>query len=668
MRAVVRYLSRDEAADGFGGREEGAVVTIDRDKTWAAGQRFLQRGQPDKAIAEFERIAAEDPSDLRAPLKIGDLELQRGNVEGARRNFLRVADAYMAQGFWSKAAALLKQIAHVDAGDVQIQSLLAEVYEKQGLAAESNQQWLLLAQIHDKAARAQAAKAALLHIESLDHGDVEMALAWAQIAARVGLGAEAKTRLTQLAAHLKAEGRHRPWSLVGAHLLELEPQASGLACQLARYHMAGGQPAEALGTLRLAFRASPNDQDVMQLLAEAFEALGQIDKALAVWVELCAQARRRGQVRSLERLLGQVLRLSPTHAEAKAEFERLVAAHGGGVPLARHGVRAPQERAADRALAPSEVAPLLLEARVFHRYRLVTRAREYVARVLAAYPDHAEARALDDSYRQEQAQRRAQRDAAAAPRPPTEQTAPAIRPDPVDGAPPDAEAHRPDHQNAARPAPTLMLAAEPAAPPSAPVAVFSLDVSPDAPPPEALRPPPSAAVMRATLGSSLSSTETGLNVDALDALIAAAASENAASDPSMAPDPVEAALGALAHSTAPDEDASARALQMGVAYKDMDLLGDALAQFEVAKAYPPLAADAWLHTAACLQQKGELGAAMAALDAGLAVPAASDAQRARLQTARSQAEALPTQTDPTVVPPASPVDNAAPMDGEAGGR
>lgn len=639
-------------------------MTIDREKIWAAGQRFLQRGQPDKAIAEFERIVAEDPDDLRAPLKIGDLELQRGNLEGARRNFLRVTDAYMAQGFWSKAAALLKQIAHVDATDVQVQTLLAEVYEKQGLAAESNQQWLRLAQLHEQVGRVSEAKDALSHIDPLEPGDVELALGWSHVAAKVGLAKEAKARLTQLAGHLQQEGRQRPWSLVAAHLLELEPQATALGCQLARYHMSLGQPAEALATLRLAFRASPADQDLMQLLAEAFESLSQTDKALAVWVELAAQARRRGQVRSLERLLGHVLRLSPGHLEATAELERLVAAHGGGAPVARHGGRRPDARPADRALAPSEVAPLLLEARVFHRYRLVARAREYVARVLTAYPDHAEARALDDNYRQEQEARRAQRSGPASFAPTPAPTAPMIHLDAVDGVP----------AQAAAPAATLLLPPEPQAPPAdaappaaAPVAMFALDISPDAPAPSASAAPTALAPVRITLGSSLSSTETGLNVDALDALIAAAASESAPPDSPLAPDPVEAALGALAPSPAA-EDGFARTLQMGVAYQDMDLLGDALAQFEQVKAHAPLAAEAWLHVAACLRKKGELSAALAALDAGLAVVTASDAQRARLTQARAEAQASVTHTDPALRPPQDAAADAPPMDAKASDR
>ena len=46
---------------------------MNRNKTIAAAQKFVQKGQLAKAIREYLKIVEEDPRDVRIWLKIGDL-------------------------------------------------------------------------------------------------------------------------------------------------------------------------------------------------------------------------------------------------------------------------------------------------------------------------------------------------------------------------------------------------------------------------------------------------------------------------------------------------------------------------------------------------------------------------------------------------------------------
>ena len=51
-----------------------------KDKALAAAQKFLERGQHEKALAEFARVVQEDPRDTRTWLKMAEIHARRGSV------------------------------------------------------------------------------------------------------------------------------------------------------------------------------------------------------------------------------------------------------------------------------------------------------------------------------------------------------------------------------------------------------------------------------------------------------------------------------------------------------------------------------------------------------------------------------------------------------------
>ena len=52
-------------------------MAVNRTKVLEAAQKFLSKGQYDKAIAEYQKLVSEDPRDVRTLLKIGDLHTRR---------------------------------------------------------------------------------------------------------------------------------------------------------------------------------------------------------------------------------------------------------------------------------------------------------------------------------------------------------------------------------------------------------------------------------------------------------------------------------------------------------------------------------------------------------------------------------------------------------------
>jgi len=128
-------------------------VSTNKDKIRASAQKYLQKGQVDKAIKEFERLVEEDPKDVRTLLKIGDLQTRIGEHAAATHTYGRVAQFYSEQGFFLKAVAVYKQILKIDPTLVDVNLKLAELYHQLGLMSDASQQYRQISQIYESLGR-----------------------------------------------------------------------------------------------------------------------------------------------------------------------------------------------------------------------------------------------------------------------------------------------------------------------------------------------------------------------------------------------------------------------------------------------------------------------------------------------------------------------------------
>lgn len=113
-------------------------------------QKYIQKGQIDKAIEEYERILRIDPKDFKLRQKLGDLYLRKGKKNEAINQYLNVADIYIKDGFYLKAIAIYRQILRTDPTKYDIYEKLADLYKKLGLTGDALTQLRSLAEIQEK--------------------------------------------------------------------------------------------------------------------------------------------------------------------------------------------------------------------------------------------------------------------------------------------------------------------------------------------------------------------------------------------------------------------------------------------------------------------------------------------------------------------------------------
>src|SRR5690606_31346013 len=99
----------------------------------------------DKAIVELRKVVADDPTDVRTLLRIGDLHLKLEQFEDAIATYEQVGDYYYREGFSVKAIAVYKQIRgiirrhaeHLEGRYGHIVPRLAEIYTQLGLTSDA---------------------------------------------------------------------------------------------------------------------------------------------------------------------------------------------------------------------------------------------------------------------------------------------------------------------------------------------------------------------------------------------------------------------------------------------------------------------------------------------------------------------------------------------------
>ncbi|HMI91503.1 MAG TPA: tetratricopeptide repeat protein, partial [Polyangiales bacterium] len=383
-------------------------MSIDRAKAQKAAQKYLAKGQIDRAISEYEKVVTSDPSDARSLLKLGDLYTRQGDNRGAVGAYRKVAAQYAAQGFFLKAVAVYKQILKLDGNDLAAIEALADMYEKLSLASDALAAYEQVADAHARAGKPEKALLALGRMAELDKENVAAWIRYAEALSKADRIDEASNAFRRGADLLKQQGRMEDFIKVTERLLFHSHEDLDRARELAGIYIARGQPKSALAHLQTCFKVDPRDVATLELLARAFAALDQTPKAISVYRELArvhAEAERTVEEADALRAL---LDLAPHDADTARRLQVLEAATApeDAVELLEDGdddvviVDDDEPARSGMSSAPpnpdvereAQIARLMAECEVFLRYGLRDKVIAQLGRVLDLDPAHLDAR------------------------------------------------------------------------------------------------------------------------------------------------------------------------------------------------------------------------------------------------------------------------------------
>jgi pilus assembly protein FimV len=418
-------------------------VVTKKDKYLAAAQKFLERGILDKALAEFLRAVQEDAKDTRTWLRIAEIHVKRGDNEKATEVYLRTAGLYVEQGFFQRAVAVYKNIIKLSPSYTDAYLKLADIYKQLGLLSDAMQQYDLAAAAFNRIGRSKEALAVLRQIVDLNPDQAIPRIKVAEAAFQGGMVDEAVLEFERAGDLLRAQGRMDEYLRVAERLLTLRPDNVELGKQVARIYVERNNGRFALAKLQIAFKLDPRDSETLDLLARAFEQLGQVDKAVSVLRELAKVFGDTGRANERMGAWKRISVLDPKDADARAALASRASVAYQDPPVARPAPPPPaaerpqrqrgmaitfsemavpqfgpaggpesspnvvgnpaastgeREAIAQGLLEPSpvdaaeQVQRIVAEADVFVKYGLVDRAADHLRKVFELEPTHAGAR------------------------------------------------------------------------------------------------------------------------------------------------------------------------------------------------------------------------------------------------------------------------------------
>jgi tetratricopeptide (TPR) repeat protein len=324
-------------------------VALNKRKTLDAAQKYLQKGNLDKALKEYQKVVDADPKDANVRLKVGDVQLRKGNSQAAIDAYLDVAKQFMKDGFDAKAVALFKQITKIDEKRYDIYEPLAELYQRLGLTSDAMSALQIAAEAHQREGRKKEGLALLRKMASLDPSNTGTRLKIAEMLWKEELQEEALAEYDEVVAELGRQDDHEGVARVHEQVLRHLPERLENLIGLGTAHLELGDAAKAEAPLLKATEVDVESVEAWEAVARCHEAMGRRKEFEDAWKTVAAIHKDRGN----EERSKEILQLYVTGAGMTEEGEASFDEELGGVTLGELG----SDPASELDLGAPESAP-----------------------------------------------------------------------------------------------------------------------------------------------------------------------------------------------------------------------------------------------------------------------------------------------------------------------
>ncbi len=349
-------------------------MAIDRIKVAEAAQKFSLKGQYTKAIAELQKIVAEDNNDVRTMQRIAELYLKANNPNDAVRTYAEVALIYEAGGFFAKAVAVYRQVLKLSPDELEAKIRLANLYYQTGMLSDALLLFDQVSQAYLQAGDPASYITILTRMVELDPDHVGNRMRLAEQYAVDNLMLPAREHFNAAADTLHRTRRLDEFVKVAERLLIHFPDDEGRHRQLIRALTETQRAARAIPRIQRLLERDPHDAEALELLIEALVSMGEKGRAVAILRELAVGYHEDGHRELEERVLRRIITLDPTDEAARASLSLQNTS--------------PKSVQATGLLSGDEVDRQMGEVDVFLKYNLYDRATDQLRQILKTDPSN----------------------------------------------------------------------------------------------------------------------------------------------------------------------------------------------------------------------------------------------------------------------------------------
>ncbi len=151
-----------------------------------AAHIFREDGFSLKAIALYKKILNLAPLEVDALIALAEVNTEKGLIGNANENFLAAAEIYIKEGATEKALEIYKEILKLTPANVNLRLKIAELYLKIGLKNEAIKEYLSIASDYLKKGEHEKAQEFYLRVIGFDPQNVASFIGLSRIAENAG--------------------------------------------------------------------------------------------------------------------------------------------------------------------------------------------------------------------------------------------------------------------------------------------------------------------------------------------------------------------------------------------------------------------------------------------------------------------------------------------------
>jgi pilus assembly protein FimV len=288
----------------------------DKDKITASAQKFVQRGQIDKAIKEFQKALTLDKKDVKVHLRLGDLFSKKKDKENAIKYYCEAAKYYTKDGFYSKAVAVYKQALQLEETRTEVIFNLADLYHKLGLINDAMTQYQTVATHYERDGMIKEAIETIRRMAELDPRNVIVLTKLAELYYKNGMKEEGYGIFRRALDELKDAGRVEEYTRLLEKMAKADPDNNQNLKELCTIYLKRGVFDRAYKVLARIYKNDPEDLDSLQNLAQTCIKLKRNDEAVELLKALAAKYKSQALNQKAKDALRKVLQIKPDDRDA----------------------------------------------------------------------------------------------------------------------------------------------------------------------------------------------------------------------------------------------------------------------------------------------------------------------------------------------------------------
>lgn len=272
-------------------------MAIDKNAVIKEAQKFTAKGQFDKAIAEWKKIAKESPNDANVFNTIGDLCLKKNSKPEAVEAYKKAADILAADGFTSKAIALYRKVLNIDPKKIEAHLALADLNAEKGLTGNALESYKIAADHYTQNKEKDKALGIYQKMADLNPSNIAFRIKLAEMYVKEGMKKEAINAFLQAAnVHISKEAFNDARQLF-EKALALDPNSKEVYQKAGLVYFKEGKFVEACKALKPAFESDQSNEEIADLYLDALSKAGRGAEAAEVYQKLLSQQPERNDLR-----------------------------------------------------------------------------------------------------------------------------------------------------------------------------------------------------------------------------------------------------------------------------------------------------------------------------------------------------------------------------------